>query len=61
MSDESADICYCPVYNSGQYLARCIESVLHQSFVDFELLLINDGILMTVVLFVVTMQLETIG
>lgn len=32
-----------PVYNSGQYLARCIESVLHQSFVDFELLLINDG------------------
>ena len=32
-----------PVYNSGQYLARCIESVLHQSFADFELLLINDG------------------
>ena len=32
-----------PVYNSGPYLSRCIDSVLEQSFSDFELLLIDDG------------------
>ncbi|MFA7448718.1 MAG: glycosyltransferase family 2 protein [Weeksellaceae bacterium] len=32
-----------PVYNSEQYLRACIDSVLEQSYTDFELLLINDG------------------
>lgn len=32
-----------PVYNSEQYLRACIDSVLKQSYTDFELLLINDG------------------
>lgn len=32
-----------PIYNSGLYLAKCIKSILCQSFGDFELLLINDG------------------
>ena len=32
-----------PVYNTAQYLPRCIESILSQSFTDFELLLIDDG------------------
>ncbi len=32
-----------PVYNTKHYLPRCIESVLNQSFSDFELLLIDDG------------------
>lgn len=32
-----------PVYNTGRYLPRCIESILSQSFTDFELLLIDDG------------------
>lgn len=32
-----------PVYNSAQYLRACIDSVLEQSYTDFELLLINDG------------------
>lgn len=32
-----------PVYNSEQYLKACIDSVLAQTFTDFELLLINDG------------------
>lgn len=32
-----------PVYNVGKLLSRCIESVLMQSFSDFELLLIDDG------------------
>ena len=32
-----------PVYNVEQYLRRCIDSILNQSFADFELLLIDDG------------------
>lgn len=32
-----------PVYNSEKYLSYCIESVLSQTFRDFELFLINDG------------------
>lgn len=32
-----------PVYNTEQYLPRCIDSILSQSFTDFELLLIDDG------------------
>lgn len=32
-----------PVYNTEKYLHRCIDSILSQTFRDFELLLINDG------------------
>lgn len=32
-----------PVYNVEKYLHRCIDSILSQTFTDFELLLINDG------------------
>lgn len=32
-----------PVYNTGDYLRSCLDSVLSQSFTDFELLLIDDG------------------
>lgn len=32
-----------PVYNSEKYIARCIESVLNQTFDDYEIILINDG------------------
>jgi glycosyltransferase involved in cell wall biosynthesis len=32
-----------PVYNGQDYLAEAIESVLSQSFRDFELIIINDG------------------
>lgn len=32
-----------PVYNCNKYLLRAIESVLNQSFEDFELILIDDG------------------
>ncbi|MCL2328359.1 MAG: glycosyltransferase family 2 protein [Bacteroidetes bacterium] len=32
-----------PVYNAEKYLRDCINSVLAQTFSDFELLLINDG------------------
>lgn len=32
-----------PVYNCEKFLARCVESVLGQSYMDFELILVNDG------------------
>lgn len=32
-----------PIYNVESYLARCIDSILIQSFKDFELILVNDG------------------
>ena len=32
-----------PVYNVEPYLAECIDSILSQTFTDFELLLVDDG------------------
>lgn len=32
-----------PVYNTVQYLTSCIDSVLDQSYHDFELIIIDDG------------------
>ena len=32
-----------PVYNVEKYLRKCIDSILNQTFKDFELILIDDG------------------
>lgn len=32
-----------PVYNAEQYLNQCIDSILSQSYSNFELILVNDG------------------
>lgn len=32
-----------PAYNAEKYIHRCIDSILSQTFIDFELLIINDG------------------
>ena len=32
-----------PVFNTEKYLNRCIDSILSQTFNDFELILIDDG------------------
>ena len=32
-----------PAYNSEKYIKKAIESVLNQTFTDFELIIINDG------------------
>lgn len=44
MSDEA---CYfsiiVPVFNTEKYLCTCLDSILTQTFTDYEVLLINDG------------------
>ena len=32
-----------PVYNVSKYIDKCIESVLNQTYSDFELILVDDG------------------
>lgn len=32
-----------PIYNSEKFLCRCIDSVLMQTFTDFEVILVDDG------------------
>ena len=31
------------VYNGERYVAESVESILNQSFQDFELIIVNDG------------------
>ena len=32
-----------PVYKAEQYINRCVNSILVQTFTDFELILVDDG------------------
>jgi glycosyltransferase involved in cell wall biosynthesis/DNA-binding MarR family transcriptional regulator len=32
-----------PVYNAEKSIARCVDSILHQEYEDFELILVDDG------------------
>ena len=32
-----------PVYNTEQYVPRCIDSVLSQSYSNLEIIVVNDG------------------
>lgn len=32
-----------PVYNVEKYLNKCVDSVLNQTFTDFEVILVDDG------------------
>ena len=32
-----------PVFNGEKYLKRCVDSILAQTFLEFELILVNDG------------------
>jgi len=43
MSDSVAISIIVPIYNAEEFLKETVESILSQSFSEFELLLINDG------------------
>lgn len=32
-----------PIYNTQEYLPRCLESIIHQSYANMEIILVNDG------------------
>ena len=32
-----------PIYNVENYLSRCLESVIHQTLLDIEIIGVNDG------------------
>jgi glycosyltransferase involved in cell wall biosynthesis len=32
-----------PYYNKSKYIQRCLDAVLHQTFQEFEIILVNDG------------------
>ena len=32
-----------PVYKVEQYIYKCVDSILNQTFTDFELILVDDG------------------
>lgn len=32
-----------PIYNTGKYLRKCLESLTHQTYKELEIILVNDG------------------
>ena len=32
-----------PVYNTEKYLAECLDSLVSQTYLDIEIILVNDG------------------
>ncbi len=43
MINETAITVLMPAYNAERYIGEAIQSVLQQTFIDFELLIVNDG------------------
>ena len=32
-----------PVYNVAEYLSKCLDSIINQTFTDFEVIMVDDG------------------
>lgn len=45
MADNEKISVLVPVYNEEKYLNQCIESVVNQKYQNWELILIDDGLL----------------
>ena len=50
-----------PIYNVEKYLNKCVESILNQTYKDFELILVDDGSPDIVLKYVMNMQKEMQG
>lgn len=50
-----------PVYNTAHYLVKCLESVLAQSYTDWESIVVDDGFTDIVGRFVITGERRTIA
>ncbi len=50
-----------PAYNVEDYIHKCIDSILSQSFSDFELIIVNDGLRITPVKFAMNMPQKILG
>ena len=50
-----------PVYNGERYLHECIDSILNQSFTDFELILVVMAVKMALPIYAMITQRKTKG
>lgn len=43
IKDKPLISCIVPAYNVGSYLERCINSLINQTYTNFEIIIVNDG------------------
>lgn len=44
-----------PIFKAENYLSKCIDSILAQTFRNFQLILVDDGVLISLERFVIDM------